>query len=133
MRPIRRIIIHHSASPRDTTVEQITEWHKARGWDSIGYNLVVTGSGAVRSGRDLRVPGAHAKGANLDSIGVCCTGDNTKPEHAWSEVQILSLRAVVRSLEAAFPGCEVLGHRDVPGAATACPGLDAKELFSGSA
>jgi len=131
VRGIDRIVIHHSASPRETTVEEITKWHvEGRGWDAIGYHLVVTGSGAVRAGRDLRVPGAHAKGYNLGSIGVCVTGNNVDPEHVWSEAQVLSLRAVVRALLAAFPGAEVFGHRDLSEAATECPGLDVRALLA---
>ena len=129
MRPIDRIVIHHSASPRETTVEQITEWHvKDRGFEAIGYHLVLTGSGAVRAGRDLQRAGAHAAGYNAYSIGVCVTGDNTKPEHAWSAAQIASLRAVVRTLLDTFPGANVCGHRDV--GKTECPGLDVRALLA---
>ena len=39
-RRIDKIIIHHSASPIGTTVEQIDQWHKARGWTGIGYHFV---------------------------------------------------------------------------------------------
>ena len=129
MRPIDRIVIHHSASPRDTTtIEMITKWHvQDRGYDAIAYHLVILGTGAVRSGRDLAVKGAHAKGYNAYSIGICVVGDNTKPAQAWNAAQLLSLRAVIRALLAAFPGANVCGHRDV--GATECPGTDVRALL----
>ncbi len=130
MRLIRRIVVHHSASPRETTIEQIRDWHRAKGWNEIGYHLLVTGDAAVRAGRDLQVQGAHAKGHNRDSIGVCVIGDNTRPEHAWTADQILTLRLVLRGLLEKYPEAEMLGHRDLPDAATLCPGLDVRELLA---
>ena len=43
MRSINAIYIHHSASPKSTTVEQINQWHLDRGWAGIGYHFVING------------------------------------------------------------------------------------------
>ena len=61
---VRRVIIHHSASSRETTVETLREWHKARGFEDIGYHRVIDGNGTVHATRPLTVQGAHALGAN---------------------------------------------------------------------
>ena len=128
MAPIRRIVIHHSASPRETTFEQIEGWHLAKGWDAIGYHYLIDGDAKVHVGRPIVFQGAHAKGANRDSIGICVTGDNTRGGMEWSHEQRVRLRELVAALRTALPGVEVMGHREVPGAATACPGEDVSWL-----
>ncbi len=66
--------------------------------------------------------GAHARGSNTDSIGICLVGDFTaslpSPRQAASLSKLLS-----RLMEAhGIPkGC-VLLHREVPGCVTECPG-----------
>ena len=131
MRAIDRIIIHHSASPRaTTTLEQIAGWHRERGFDEIGYHLVIQEAGVVRAGRAFDVVGAHARGFNTSSVGVCVVGNNTIPEEVWSHEQIVALRAVVGTLLAVFPDAMVCGHRDV--GRTECPGLDVRALFPSS-
>lgn len=124
MAPIRRIVIHHSASPRETTFEQVEGWHLGRGWEAIGYHYLIDGAARVHVGRSLVHQGAHARGANRDSIGICATGDNTVPGREWSHEQRVRLRELVAALRMALPGVQVIGHREVPGAATACPGED---------
>ena len=125
MRPIRRIIVHHSASPNDTTVEQLRQWHLDRGFTDIGYHYIITGDGRVSGGRpDVKI-GAHCLGSNLGSLGICVTGDNTKPEHAWRGPQWVQLLLLIERLKAKYPAIDsVIGHRDAPGAKTLCPGLD---------
>jgi N-acetylmuramoyl-L-alanine amidase len=131
VRSINKIVVHHSAGSRATTVEQITKMHQARGFTDIGYHFVILWNGKVAKGRDIEKIGAHAKGHNVGSIGVCVTGDNTKPDLFWTEEQISCLRATVQTLCILFPEAEIYGHRDLPGAATECPGLNVKDLLSG--
>lgn len=128
VRPIDRIVVHHSASPRSWTLEEITRSHKLdRGWDTIGYHLVIEADGKVRAGRDLMAQGAHAVGYNAHSIGVCVVGNNTRSGEQWNEEQKASLQAVISTLCATFPGVIVCGHKDV--AKTECPGLDIRRLL----
>lgn len=136
MREIRRVIVHHSASPRTTSLETIRAWHTdpnrpGGAFQDIGYHRVIEHDGAQRVGRSLWLQGAHCPqdGANRDAIGVCVTGDNTKPEHAWNEAQILSLIEYLRAVRVVFPAIPVLGHRDVYGTSTLCPGLNVRELL----
>jgi hypothetical protein len=69
-----RVIFHHSLS-RDVTADTIREWHLARGFDDIGYHAVIHPDGRLEPGRNLEMVGAHARGRNHDSLGVCLTGD----------------------------------------------------------
>ena len=80
-----RVIFHHSLSTSGG-VQQIREWHLARGWEDIGYHYVVTDSGDVQSGRDLRLQGAHTYGRNRDSVGVCLVGDFRYTEPSYEQI-----------------------------------------------
>ena len=126
MRTISRIIVHHSASPPDTTtLEDIDRWHRSRGFNGAGYHFVCEADGRIRKGRPIAQHGAHAKGANRDSVGICIVGDNTRENERWTEAQRFALVDLVDALRLVFGPLPVLRHRDV--AATECPGLDDAE------
>ena len=75
-RKINYIIVHCTATPegRWVTNEEITRWHRARGFRTIGYHYVVYLDGTVHAGRPENEVGAHCQGRNADSIGVCYVG-----------------------------------------------------------
>ena len=70
-----RIIWHHSLT--DTgDVNSFRHYHMHfNGYEDIGYHAVILRDGTIQHGRDIRMIGAHAKGKNYDSIGVCLVGD----------------------------------------------------------
>ncbi len=128
MKTVETIVIHHSASARSTTADEIRGWHLARGWSDIGYHYVIEDSGDVKQGRPLPTTGAHAP-PNEGRVGICITGDNTAGE-LWNAAQILSARSLIAALRTVWPGLPNEGHRDVmaPGH-TVCPGVDVRELL----
>lgn len=132
MREIDKIIVHCTATPegRETTVEQVTQWHKARGFRTIGYHYLVYLDGSVHAGRALSEIGAHCTGQNAHSIGVCYVGgierNTLKPKDTRTDAQKVSLRNLVADLQRRFPGATVHGHREF--AAKACPCFDIKNL-----
>jgi Negative regulator of beta-lactamase expression len=137
MRPIRSIIVHCSATPPDMDigVETIDGWHRDRGWASIGYHYVIRRNGRVETGRNIEHPGAHARGANQDSVGVCLVGgtdadDKTKAEANFTLTQYRALEELVWTLRGRYGSLEVMGHRDLPGVRKACPCFDVRCLFS---
>lgn len=129
--PIRRLIVHHSASTLNTTVRMIRSWHvHERGWADIGYHFIVLADGRIEQGRPLPYRGAHARGANHDSIGICLVGNNPQPDNSWTPEQVESLRRFWDAAQVLYPGIELYGHRDVA-SGTECPGLDVRELILG--
>ena len=70
-----KIIIHHTLTKSDCTIEEITHWHKLRGFSTIGYHYVIQKDGTVLEGRQLNLSGAHAKGRNANSVGIALCGD----------------------------------------------------------
>ena len=76
MRKIKEIIIHCSATKegRNFTVADIDRWHRERGFFCIGYHFVIYRDGSIHVGRSVEEVGAHCKGHNTVSIGVCYIG-----------------------------------------------------------
>lgn len=119
MRSINLIVIHCTASPNGVprSIAEITADHKARGFSAIGYHHVINVDGTVMRGRPEDEPGAHAKGFNARSIGVCLVGgvggkDKLNPGK-YTDAQWLSLKALLTELLARYPGCKIVGHRDL--------------------
>lgn len=142
---VTHIVIHYSATPieRDFTAADIDRMHRARGFNEIGYHYFIRKDGTVEMGRDLSQPGrfeqgAHAKGYNASSIGICFEGGvrASAPNVGFDSrtpVQTAAMIKLIRQLIDRFPGAIVEGHRDMPGAATQCPGFDARAWWDGVA
>jgi N-acetylmuramoyl-L-alanine amidase len=129
MRKINEIIVHCAATRegRDFTVEDITRWHKTRGFATIGYHYVIYRDGSIHEGRPLEQIGAHCVGHNKHSIGICyiggCASDGKTPKDTRTSEQKEALLSLLRRLKARFPNATIHGHRDF--AAKACPSFDA--------
>lgn len=133
MRTINKIIIHCSATPegRDYTVKDIDHWHKAWGFNSIGYHYVVYRDGSVHTGRPLEQVGAHCYGHNAHSIGVCYIGGEVAdgshtPKDTRTPAQRIALRELVARLQKQFPLATVHGHYEF--ANKACPSFKICDL-----
>lgn len=138
-KPIRRveyIIIHCAATPSDMDIgaEEIRRWHLKRGWFDIGYHYVVRRDGTVEKGRPDTRPGAHARGYNHLSLGICMVGgvadDGKTPENNFTEDQFANLRMLVRGLAMRYPDAQIIGHRDLPNVRKACPSFDVTEWWA---
>ena len=90
---------------------------------------MVEQDGALIPGRPIALEGAHAKGHNATSVGLCLTGNNTDPSQSWTLAQKNTLAQFVRWFLVFHPTAAVMGHRDLEGAHTECPGLDARQLL----
>ena len=129
MRKIENIIVHCTATPegRDVSVADVTRWHRARGFRTIGYHYLIGLDGKVYPGRPLEQVGAHCVGQNAKSVGVCYVGGCDKqmhPKDTRTAAQRESLRQLVSELKARFPGATLHGHREF--AAKACPSFDVR-------
>lgn len=128
-RIITRVVIHCSATPpdRDIGAADIRRWHvEENGWRDIGYHYVIRRSGKLETGRPLGEPGAHARGFNKRSVGICLVGDGGD----FTPAQWRALEVLVAWLQREWPGAEVLGHRDLPGVDKACPTFDVRPWWA---
>lgn len=114
-----RIILHH-AEATSCTPEQIHQWHLANGWSGAGYHFLVRKSGDVYRLRPEGKVGAHASGANSDSIGICFEG--RYQSETMPQAQIDAGRELVSYLKGKYGVSKVLRHKDV--CSTDCPGAN---------
>lgn len=134
MRSINKIIIHCSATRegQDIPVETIKKWHiEGRGWSDIGYHFYIDINGKIQKGRDIAKIGAHCKGQNRNSIGICYCGgveaDGKTPKDTRTDEQKDALLAVLRTLKAMYPKAIIHSHNDY--ANKACPSFDATSEY----
>lgn len=143
MREIRFIVIHCADTPLlkptgdEYTAMDIDQWHKERGFrrqdgwkakfnpsmQAIGYHYVIGVHGDIWTGRSEDEAGAHVKGWNSPSIGVCLIGGQGQ---GYTESQWASLEMLTHKLLEKHPKAAVMGHRDFPSVGKDCPKFDVK-------
>ena len=131
MRDIDKIIIHCSATPegRDVKTSTIKQWHTAKGWADIGYHYVIELDGSVNMGRDIDRIGAHTRGENTGSIGICYVGGmdaNMKnPKDTRTAKQKEGLKCLISDLRSTYGDLTIHGHNEF--ASKACPSFDVEK------
>ena len=128
------IILHCSATRegQDVKAKTIKQWHKDRGFDDIGYHYVIDLDGTIEKGRDEDLVGAHCKGHNATSIGICYVGGcdkNMKPKDTRTPEQKRSMLSLVRKLVNKYkiPVTQIWAHHDFD-KHKACPSFDISEF-----
>lgn len=136
------LAVHCAATPAtaDVGAAEIRRWHRQRGFRDIGYHYVIRRDGTVEKGRSDTTPGAHERKINRCSLAVCLVGGSPpvgSPEHRkglgennFTDAQFKALAELLHKLKAKHPDAEVLGHRDVPGVAKACPSFDVRSWWA---
>jgi N-acetylmuramoyl-L-alanine amidase len=114
----------------DPSAEDIRRFHiKVRGWRDIGYHYVIRKDGTLERGRDERTIGAHTKGLNANSIGVCFSGHHNR--ELWTDAQDITFWRLFNDIYTRYsiPVSRTIGHRET-GAVTDCPGtrIDMNEI-----
>ncbi|MET3601142.1 N-acetylmuramoyl-L-alanine amidase [Martelella mangrovi] len=136
MRHIDHLVVHCAATPegKPFTVKDIDRWHRERGFRCIGYHYVIYLDGSIHPGRPVEEIGAHVKGHNRSSIGICYIGgvaaDGRTAKDTRTPAQKEALETFLRSLKRKYPGAAILGHRDFPKVRKACPSFNAKKEYA---
>ena len=121
MRDINKIILHCSASDVDSyDFHAITKDHLARGWIDIGYHYGIDYDGDIHILRPIKTQGAHTKGHNSGSIGICILG-----LHRFSHTQVEQCAKLVLNMMQIFDltSKDVYGHYEFTKNKT-CPNID---------
>lgn len=119
MRQIDLIVIHCSATQADRnySVKQLASDHCKRGFKGIGYHYYITIDGTIYDTRALERVGAHVKGFNKTSIGICYEGGldcKGNPADTRTDKQRVSLRLLIDRLLKQFgKDMRICGHRDL--------------------
>lgn len=131
VRKIDTLIVHCSDSEFGDA-KTIDSWHRERGWSGIGYHYVILNGrrksrgkyrkeddGLIETGRPLDTPGAHCRGHNKTSVGVCLIGG-----HHFTAKQLLeALPEIIREIGLAAQRIVVKGHYEYDSGKT-CPNID---------
>jgi N-acetyl-anhydromuramyl-L-alanine amidase AmpD len=115
------LVIHTAAfKGRNCDAQLIDQWHLKRGWSGIGYHYVIINDrhdsladGTVQSGRPTDTAGAHARGINSQSLGICCVGHGDITD--FTAAQYVSLYKLLAKLIARYgiDTANVIGHREI--------------------
>jgi len=143
------IVIHCSASKFGDGAT-FNQWHIARGFNQIGYHFVILNqypvnrvveykelNGRIQLGRPLYAQGAHVKGHNKNSIGICMVGLPTEGltaelplsggESVFSPQQVYAMHALVGWLSSIFSIKKENIHGHNFYASKLCPGFKVEE------
>lgn len=137
MRQINEAIIHcaYTKTSMDIGFDEIDVWHKRRGFRSpsgihCGYHIIIRRNGLLETGRPYRETGAHCRGRNKHSIGICIVGgmnEKDKPDSNFTMSQYETLSIICSSFDMDFPGIIFSGHRDH--SKKTCPCFDVNSLI----
>lgn len=127
------IVVHHSAT--DSGDANFLDYiHRRRGFSrGLGYHFVIdNGTTSCREDGQIepsrrwikQQDGAHcnAAGMNKKGIGICLVGDFTDTVPTKKQMDSLVYLVNILRKQYNIPLTHIIGHRDVPGKATECPG-----------
>ena len=132
MRTINEAIIHYSATPegKPFDVEDIRDWHvNGNGWSDVGYHYVIKLDGTVQEGRPISRTGAHCKGHNRRTVGICYIGGNIKKgKDTRTEEQKDALIMLLIDLIKKYNINKISGHNQY--STKECPGFNVPSEYS---
>ena len=122
---IKLLIVHCSDTENNNiNAEYIHKMHLEFGWDGIGYHKVILRSGKIEDGRPEFWVGAHVKGKNHISLGVCLIGRDK-----FTKKQFSSLEKVIKKWKAKYPNAQVIGHCDTGNTKKTCPNFNVRSWY----
>ena len=132
MRTINYIVVHCTATQPSATLEAIKNyWKQVRGWgDTPGYHYLILRDGEIVQLLDESKVSYGAYGHNPESVHIAYLGGidkDGKPLDNRSTLQKHAMFDKLIELSERYPKAEILGHRDFPGVAKACPSFDVRE------
>lgn len=114
-----KIIVHHSAFDHDADqLMQINKWHQDRDFPLsqrgyfVGYHFVINHEGQITQTRELDEIGAHCRGFNFESIGVCMEGDFTSHAPSMPQTMALGKLLVMLCNRLHIDGADIHPHRN---------------------
>lgn len=124
MRIINKIIVHCSDSDVAThdNIKTVDHWHREKGWSGVGYHYFIRKSGLIEYGRTLQERGAHCRGHNADSVGICLSG-----QLEFTFKQYLSLCKLIEALQVTLGKLDVYPHNHF-NRSKSCPNFDLTDI-----
>jgi hypothetical protein len=122
---VEMIVIHHSASPPETTPQSMANYHVlTRGMPGIAYARVVGVDGTIYGTQPLTASTWHSNGFGDESIGICLPGSFMRgrlPSPEQIHTLNWMLGNIYKKLGRVVPW---VAHKELPDNDTACPGSE---------
>ena len=118
---IKLLVVHCSDTDNNQNLNSadIHKMHLGFGWDGIGYHKVILRSGEIENGRPEYWVGAHVKGENDVSLGVCLIGRDE-----FTNEQFSSLKTVLEIWKSKYSKAKIIGHSNIENTNKTCPNFD---------
>lgn len=129
-REIRYIVVHCTATQPNTKIENICRyWKEQLGWKNPGYHYIIKRNGEIVALQPEHLIANGVKDFNSHSIHISYIGgidkDNKPLDNRTDAQQFAMFNKIVELMEK-YPQAKVLGHRDFPNVAKACPSFDVR-------
>ena len=120
---IKYLVVHCSDTNDDENIDslEIHKMHLKFGWDGIGYHKIICRNGDIQNGRPEFWIGAHARGFNKVSLGVCLIGKNK-----FTDCQFRSLKKVLVAWKKKYTKSKIIGHNLISDSKKTCPNFNVK-------
>lgn len=139
--PAREVWLHHTTTatpPAGATeeqdagdVRQVERIGQDRFGGGISYTFVVAPSGRIFEGTGVSRKGAHTKGRNSIARAIVLLGNFDVMRPTPQQLDAVAWLLAHGASTGWWPGQLAGGHRDAPGASTACPGRYAYAAIGG--
>lgn len=125
------VVLHHTFKPDYSSWKKLHDhefwwvsidaYHRGKGWKKIGYHWLIFPDGLIAVGRSMTEVGAHTKGKNTSTVGVCLLGNFDVDE--MNANQYISAWFVLTALlvKLSLPPDALFFHRNF--ADKTCPGM----------
>ena len=125
MRQITHLVVHCTATPKNTTIASIRKyWKEALGWKSVGYHKIIEANGnIVQLAPDSAITNGVA-GHNSTSLHVSYIGGKDTDDRTIGQRQAIA--AVLLGWLQKYPKARICGHRDFAGVTKDCPRFQQK-------
>jgi N-acetylmuramoyl-L-alanine amidase len=129
MRKIDYIVIHCTATPRNTKVSSILNyWKNNLKWKNVGYHFLIEENGNINRLVSLDKVTNGVKGFNSVSIHISYIGGQFEDDRTEAQKGSILL-CIKESLDYIKKKVVIQGHRDFPNVAKSCPQFDAKKEY----
>lgn len=131
---ITQVVLHHTAVPSSITWQAVAAYHvNGNGWGGIAYHIGLRDFNgrcivSMLNTPETRSYHAHTVGNN-SGLAVCVAGRKDVEPVTARELDALTRTVKVVRRWATWRRLLVIGHGDVPGNDTSCPGKHLKEVI----
>jgi translation initiation factor 1 (eIF-1/SUI1) len=101
------LVIHSTL--KYPSFKKLLKFHKKKGWNGVGYHFFISKRSKIYLARPLNKEGAHSKGFNFESIGICIYRKNELPTRKNLE----KLQILIETLRKKYRRIKIVSHSEM--------------------